>query len=1013
MESENFPINTQRSITRPIIYPYHRHPNSISFNKILSVLRKAGLSDLDNNSVELDNLDLFLPTIDNRPMISSKIETSNNQISDVLVKKWHIDTVALKPNQILDFLLSIDDLSVNDFARSSSVHYWIEAAKFAFELIINESYLPAMDILYKNQEKTTFTGCWKAIIKAKHKTRFQKLINEMPNNCLTFSSNPLNHEEVLITFLNKTIDSFLRNKVGVFLPRKADDFQGEINDIALEWFESLFSPEKEKIGYPTTQFDVFSGMLKAWLKKAYPEVPINPLRTCFRLEPPNLDMGHLSWKINFQLQAANDPSLVIPAEEIWKSTTSTLNFIEDRYENPRERLLKDLIEAGEIYSKFNDSLEKQFPTEVLLDELDAFRFLNEYSQQLEDKGFNVLLPSWWENPNKLNLKLNVEPFDQISNLDSVFRLNSFLKFEWEVAIGDTILTPAEFEKLSELRVPFVEIRGKWVKLDLNDVKDSIALIQEKYRELKYQDALKLSLIEESEESNISVSLDGSNFLENLITRVNRTAKIQALPKPEAFIGELRPYQKVGFSWLKFLRDYGFGACLADDMGLGKTIQVIAFLLFELEEENNIRSPSLLICPTSIVGNWFKEIKRFGPSLSVLIHHGPSRQTDENLCNIVNDYDLIITTYNLANRDKHLLAEINWKNVILDEAQNIKNPRAKQTRAIKKLEGSNKIALTGTPIENRLTELWSIMDFLNPGYLGSLNNFEKDFVGSIQKTSSKHEAEKLSKLVKPFILRRLKTDSTIISDLPEKFETNIYCSLHEEQAILYEAVVKNLFKQLNQAKGIHRKGLVLSTITKLKQICNHPAQFIHDPESKLKGRSCKFERLVEMLEEVLANNDKALLFTQYKKLGLMLKRFLEKEMGKEVLFLSGDTSLKKREALIERFQDQHPESPKLLILSIKAGGVGLNLTAANHVFHIDRWWNPAVENQATDRAFRIGQEKNVLVHRFICIGTLEESIEQLINQKKMLAENIIPTGDVGLTELSVDDLRDVLSLRSIS
>ncbi|NHK30476.1 MAG: DEAD/DEAH box helicase [Asgard group archaeon] len=1013
MESISFPLITKRSITRPVIYPYHRHPHSISFNKILSVLKKAGFENLNNKSIKLNSLDLFLPTFDNNPVPSSTTFNNREQLNDVVVKKWQVDTLTLDSSDILDFLITLDKDSFNEFAKSNTIGFWIDIAKFAYELIINESYLPAVDLILKNRSYTTFNGCWKAIITLEHKDKFLHLISEIPRNCLSFNEEQLNPEELVLSFLNKTIDSFLRKKLGVYLPIKENDFQEDSSSIAREWFQSLFDPNNKPLKYPTNDFVVFSGTLKAWLNKAFPTMVVNPLRTCLKLDPPELKEENSLWKISFYLQAEKDPSLIIPASEIWQSTNKTLDFLEERYENPRERLLIDLVKAAEIYPKINESLESSFPSEIILDEIDAFRFLTDYSHTLEQNNLNLLLPSWWKNPNKISLNLNIDPSNQTTNPDSVFRLNSFLNFEWEIAIGDTTLSAAEFEKLAELRVPFIEIRGRWIKLDLEEVKESIALIKEKYNELKYKDILQLSLLEDIEENNISIAVNGGRFLEELVTRVNRRSKIQTLQTPDSFIGELRPYQVDGFSWLKFLRDYGFGACLADDMGLGKTIQLIAFLLYEIEEENNVQSPSLLICPTSIVGNWFKELNRFAPSLRVLIHHGSDRLFDEIFTERVFDYDLVITTYNLANRDKNLLSQTEWKNIILDEAQNIKNPHAKQTRAIKELNGAFKVALTGTPIENRLTELWSIMDFLNPGYLGSLRKFENDFVGSIQKNDDKNALAKLTKLVKPFILRRLKTDPTIIDDLPEKFETNIHCSLSEEQTILYEAVVKNLFKQLNLAKGIQRKGLVLSTITKLKQVCNHPAQFMHDPNGKLDERSCKFDRLVEMLEEVLANNDKALLFTQYKELGLMLQRFLEKELGEEVLFLCGDTSTKNREMLIQRFQDENPKGPNLFILSIKAGGVGLNLTAANHVFHIDRWWNPAVENQATDRAFRIGQEKNVLVHKFICIGTLEESIEQLINQKKKLADNIISTGDVGLTELSIDDLREVLSLRSLN
>ncbi|MHA1157099.1 MAG: DEAD/DEAH box helicase, partial [Candidatus Heimdallarchaeota archaeon] len=415
----------------------------------------------------------------------------------------------------------------------------------------------------------------------------------------------------------------------------------------------------------------------------------------------------------------------------------------------------------------------------------------------------------------------------------------------------------------------------------------------------------------------------------------------------------------------------------------------------------------------IVGNWLREINRFAPTLNALIYHGPERPNSEDFERILETYDIVITTYNLAQRDFSTLSTIEWYNIILDEAQNIKNPHAKQTRAIKKLESKYKIALTGTPIENRLSELWSIIDFLNPGYLSSLKAFNDNYIQPIEKNFDKNKINHLSKIIQPFILRRLKTDKSIINDLPEKMEYNVYCSLTEEQAILYEAVIKDLFEQLNTAQGIQRKGLVLATITKLKQICNHPAQFMHEGAKKLDNRSCKFERLEEMLEEVLSNKEKALIFTQYKELGKMLQIYLAKKFSIKPLFLSGDTSQKNREKMIQAFQDEdNPESPKLFILSIKAGGVGLNLTAANHVFHIDRWWNPAVENQATDRVFRIGQKKNVMVHKFVCIGTLEESIDHLIKQKIGLANAVISSGGSFMTELTLDDLRNVLSLRTI-
>jgi SNF2 family DNA or RNA helicase len=411
---------------------------------------------------------------------------------------------------------------------------------------------------------------------------------------------------------------------------------------------------------------------------------------------------------------------------------------------------------------------------------------------------------------------------------------------------------------------------------------------------------------------------------------------------------------------------------------------------------------------SVVGNWQKEIERFAPDLKVLVHHGAERMSGPKFSREARKSDIVISTYALAYRDEHIFSTISWARIALDEAQNIKNPTAKQTQSIKKLCASHRVALTGTPVENRLTELWSIMDFLNPGYLKSAADFHTGFAVPIEKYRNADRTVTLKRLVQPFILRRLKTDPAVISDLPEKMEMKVFCNLTREQATLYQAVVKEMLDKIETSEGIERKGLVLATLTKLKQVCNHPAQFIKDG-STISSRSGKLSRLEEMLEEILAAGEKALIFTQFAEMGLMLQDHLRDTFGCEMFFLHGSTTRKQRDSMVQRFQMDIKE-PSVFILSLKAGGVGLNLTAANHVFHFDRWWNPAVENQATDRAFRIGQKKNVQVHKFVCIGTLEERIDQMIEQKKELAESIVGTGEGWLTEMSDEQLEQVFSLR---
>jgi SNF2 family DNA or RNA helicase len=446
------------------------------------------------------------------------------------------------------------------------------------------------------------------------------------------------------------------------------------------------------------------------------------------------------------------------------------------------------------------------------------------------------------------------------------------------------------------------------------------------------------------------------------------------------------------------------------MGLGKTIQAIALLLQERETSDNGLEPALVICPTSVVGNWKREIQRFAPGLRVMVHHGSDRASGEEFVSMARTHDVIISTYGLARRDVEDLAQVPWSDIILDEAQNIKNPQAKQSQAIRTLPGGNRIALTGTPVENRLSELWSIMQFLNPGFLGSQAKFRKNFALPIERYQNQVATERLKGMVGPFLLRRVKTDPTVIQDLPEKLEMKVYCNLTAEQATLYRAVVKESLERVGSAgEGIERRGAVLGALTRLKQVCNHPAQFMGDG-STLAGRSGKLDRLGEMLEEALSVGDRALVFTQFAEMGHMLRAHLQSLFGVEVLFLHGGTPQKQRDRIVSRFQ-RGQGGPPIFVLSLKAGGTGLNLTAANHVFHFDRWWNPAVENQATDRAFRIGQRRDVQVHKFLCAGTLEERIDKMIESKKALAESVVGAGEGWLTELSTDELREIMALRA--
>ena len=490
-----------------------------------------------------------------------------------------------------------------------------------------------------------------------------------------------------------------------------------------------------------------------------------------------------------------------------------------------------------------------------------------------------------------------------------------------------------------------------------------------------------------------------------------------LEQPGGFIGTMRPYQLTGLRWLVFLERHGLGGCLADDMGLGKTIQMIALLLAQ-RADDPAEGPTLLVVPTSLILNWTRELKRFAPSLRWHVHHGTQRTSGASFAETAAAHDIVITTYSLVPRDRETLGKIAWRRVVLDEAQYIKNPTTKQTTAIRALTAPSRVALTGTPMENRLSELWSIMEFCNPGYLGGGGEFRRRWAVPIERHRDRSRAETLRTLVQPFVLRRLKTDPRVITDLPSCVQTKEYATLTAEQVGLYELIVSQLIGEVDRSDGIERRGRVLAALVKLKQVCNHPAQYRGDVGGGVGGRvdghplssrSGKCMRLIEMLEELLAAGDKALIFTQFRQMGHMLAAMIRHDLDSEVLFLHGSTPPAKRQEMIDRFQSTGGTIP-IFILSLKAGGVGLNLTAANHVFHFDRWWNPAVENQASDRAFRIGQTRNVHVHKFVCVGTLEEQIDQMIERKIELSENIIGSGEQWLTEFSGRRLKDVLRLR---
>ncbi|MGD6831759.1 DEAD/DEAH box helicase [Sutcliffiella halmapala] len=703
-----------------------------------------------------------------------------------------------------------------------------------------------------------------------------------------------------------------------------------------------------------------------------------------------------------------------------KKTEQLYVWEQDKLPASYKKFKKEVERSFKKWQQITPSLFSNGQIREALTEEDAWRFLVDGSERLLEIGSFILLPSWWQavKDSRLKIKARVNSSKKGSSHSTSFvGLQSLVNFEWRFSTRNTELSEEEFLALVEQNRRLVQIKGEWVVLDpqfIEEIKQMMKQAEE--TGIRIEDLLKSHAsnhFDEPQEEAGSYSMSEITYemtgpLQNLVEQLYQGRALPDFKAPTTFKGELRPYQEQGAAWLLFLRKHGFGACLADDMGLGKTIQLIAYFLAckELEDDPE-REPVLIICPTSVLGNWQKELEKFAPSLNVMLHYGTNRNKGDSFSESIKGADVVLTSYAISHLDEEELSNVRWSTVCLDEAQNIKNADTKQSQAVRNLDGIHHIALTGTPMENRLSELWAIFDFINPGYLGSLGAFHKQFVLPIEKDQDKKKIQQLQMLIQPFLLRRTKQDEQVALNLPEKQEQKEYCPLTIEQASIYEQLVKETLEKLESLGGIQRRGLVLKMLGQLKQVCDHPSLYLKEEEpTNLMMRSTKMEKLVELVEQIRLRNESCLIFTQYINMGNMIIEAIEKALGERGRFLNGSVVKKDRDNLITSFQNGEFH---VLVLSLKAGGTGLNLTAANHVIHYDRWWNPAVENQATDRAYRIGQNRFVHVHKFIATGTLEEKIDAMIESKQALNNQII-TSEGWITELSNEDLKELLTLR---
>ena len=1003
------------------------HPYQANIDSLKGIFRKP------NAAREV--VVLNLPSSRTGPLPSPRFEhawTIDRETPPFLAP-WIVRGLWFLPQDALSLLLDLPLLERKNrnLVLGEDAKYWRIAVTLVLEALAAQKVVPVI-----NPFKGNYQARWLPLFDSpRDAQRVMFMEKNMPPVCRAQiyegerNTQPAPSARALLnSFLNSLGDGLARQWGGNEIRKNNNNNWG--NQIGHRWLAALFRDDPTIKGSPAQVQSLDSGF-RAWIRNLHLAGDAT-FRIAFRLEPPAVQAIDASisrtnapadWELHYLLQARDDPSLLVPADQVWKSTGSILTQLGRRFEQPQEKLLAGLGYAGRVFTPIADSLKGKSPTHLNLNTQDAYTFLREAAPMLEESGFGLLAPPWWNQPGaRLGMRLRLKP-NQPMNQDvirqSKLSLNKLVEYRWELSIGDTTLTEQEFRALAALKTPLLQIRGQWVQLDPEQIEAAIQFYEKQQLtgDIGLLEALQMTMNAGEMSSRLPVEeVITEDWLHDWLDRFSQPGKVMEMPQPEGLQGELRPYQRFGFSWLAFFRHWGLGAILADDMGLGKTIQTLALMLKEKELQGPFPTPALLIAPTSVVTNWDREVKRFTPNLCTYKHIGPARLRGEEFYKALDGIDLVLTSYPLVRQDAELLQSVRWHMVILDEAQNIKNPTARQTLAVRELPTNFRLALTGTPVENRLTDLWSIMHFLNPGFLGTRDAYRASFAMPIERYNDTGAMQKLKKLISPFILRRVKTDPTVIQDLPEKVETKVYTYLTEEQATLYEAVVRDAMQKVEESDGISRRGNVLSMLMQLKQVCNHPVQFLHQGGQADDGdktdwvsRSGKMERLVAMLEEILAEGDRALIFSQFSEMGEMLSTSLPQALGCAVQFLHGGTPTKARDAMIQRFQEE-PNGPPIFILSLKAGGLGLNLTRANHVFHFDRWWNPAVENQATDRAFRIGQKRNVQVHKFITTGTLEEMIDEMIESKKGLAQSIIGSGESWLTELSTDDLRELVQLR---
>lgn len=979
------------------------HPQHLPEKPCLEFLK----SELAVNPIEGGQgalVSLLFPTSDGKPLPSPELGQSAEVNEAVTLQSWQVYAypvqTPIKAINNIHFLCCLQ--AGNTIRIGSDLLFWYYFSQSLKQILLKDQYIPLL-LSQKVGKSVRLYRRWQAV-SSNYESLIQTAVSQMPLAC----SQQYQAESLLRHFAEVVINELL-SAAALDMP------QLFIKKVQYDFLETILLDKQTSTPLRTCQ--QMPDEFKHWQNWQHKLLGVEAQSSLqLGLQLLEADAAAIDqWRLVFFLSSHKDPSLKLDLDDFWAHKNHFHDMLQPQFgEAIEQQILINLAQAARIYPKLWQGMEGSEPDSVQLNLDEAFAFLKESAWILEDAGFKIIIPAWLTPKGrrraKLRLRTGGKSKTAAASAQSYFSMDKLTEYHYQLAIGDDALSPEEWQQLVDAKTPLIHFRGQWMELDRDTMQEMLAFIQQQndvIPELSVQQLLR-KLAEEED----SFELDVHDSLAQMLAKLSDNSQLELIDNPKQLNAELRDYQKRGVAWLRYLESLGLNGCLADDMGLGKTMQVISVLVLE-REQGQQPGPTLLIAPTSVIGNWQKEIEKFAPQLTTLIHHGSEREQESKAFKQgCLQHDLLITSYTLARKDSKLLGALNWRRIVLDEAQNIKNPKAAQTKAILKLNGDCRLALTGTPVENRLMDLWSIFNFLNPGYLGKQAHFRKCYELPVQRDNDPIQSAILKKLIQPFILRRLKTDKSIIKDLPDKIDNKIYCNLSKEQAALYEVVVNDVVAQLEDSEGIQRQGLMLSTLMKLKQVCNHPMQFLQDGSAFTPERSHKLERISEMLEEAMDQGDSVLVFTQFTEIGENLERYLAKEKHYKTYYLHGGTPRTKREQMISNFQD--PDSaPAVFILSLKAGGVGITLTQANHVFHFDRWWNPAVENQATDRAFRIGQQKNVFVHKFVTLGTLEERIDQMISDKQKMADNIVGNDESWLTKLDNQAFKELIALNKHS